>query len=64
MAVFGDNQCWAWVHWVHSTSIQSDYNISSISHTGAGTYVVNIDNNAPTSTDRDWETAINLPPKN
>ena len=49
MAFYGDNACWAWVHWVHSTSIQSDYNISSISHTGAGTYTVNIDNNAPNS---------------
>tara|TARA_R100001463_G_scaffold110439_1_gene165195 strand:+ start:280 stop:612 length:333 start_codon:yes stop_codon:yes gene_type:complete len=49
MALYGDNACWAWVHWVHSTSIQSDYNISSISHIGTGRYTVNIDNNASNS---------------
>ena len=49
MAFYGDNACWAWVHWVHSTSIQSDYNISSVSRTGTGQYEVYIDNNAPNS---------------
>ena len=61
MAFYGDNACWAWVHWVHSTSIQSDYNVSSISHNGTGTYTVNIDNNAPNSNycvvgNAEWDT--------
>ena len=49
MAIFGDNQCWSWVHFNHSNSIQSDYNVSSVSHIGTGQYAVYIDSNAPTS---------------
>ena len=48
MAVFGDNQCWSWVHFNHSNTIQSDYNISSVSHIGTGFYAIFIDNDAPT----------------
>lgn len=61
MAFYGDNACWAWVHWVHSTSIQSDYNISSVTRAGTGTYNVYFSNNPPNSNylvvgNAEWDT--------